>query len=190
MAVNQISLRGELGWDFPPRPRPKPKKGKKPSSPPQISQLQATASGAGLSGTLPLILVPFWNPTAGLFLINYFDTTNFDCEEDASYYFRMEEAQDKSVTIHKMILTYNNLGQASLTAGITYYSRDTDQYYTASKNIKIGTKIPDFKQHKTAIDLVVTGESPQIFITRKANSGPVSIIRLTIAGHTGEGELV
>lgn len=170
----------------------------KPSSPSLIT------STGGLLGVNGILITPAFNQiTNKSYIINY-DSTNFDCEEDAQYSYRQEANFDKiggegrECTIHLLILKYRELGKARFNINITVFKQAYDDFVTYAIPINIPrlplkgarvNKFPDQQIHTMKIaplNGVIQGERPQVSYTRFKNSGPFSITKLIVCGNADE----
>ena len=164
-------------------------------------------STGGLLGVAPLLLVPTFDFQLQRNYLGVINPNDFNCEEDAAYFFREEEVQlERVVSIHKIILTYREIGAADFIVGVTVYNWQDDSYNTKTINVSIAPPIlkdskdrkilrrrnvfPDNKIHTKRLSLVISGQRPQLFITRKAESGPLSIVRATIIGKADEMDIL
>ena len=171
----------------------------KPSNPSLIT------STGGLIGINGLLLVPAFNQiTNKSYIINY-DSTNFDCEENAQYTYRQESnfernpGEGREASFHLIILKYRELGYAKFSINITVFKQALDDFITIQipvsiPRIPLTTKFrkvnfPDGRIHTTKITPpkgVITGERPEVSITRSMNSGPISITKLVLCGNADE----
>lgn len=146
-------------------------------------------STGGLFGDTGLLLVPFFDVKLGKNYLANWDSSNFDTEEDCTYFFKMEDLDvGRNIAIHKAVLVYRDIGRCRLTVGVTSYLATDDKYNTKSQTKFIGHKTPDLKLHTQDFNFVITGERPQLFVSRKANDGPFSAVSLTMVGHADEKE--
>src|SRR5258706_6609541 len=179
-----------------------PTKGGGTKSSTNLSNPGLITSSGGLFGTAGLLLTPYTNNVTGRSYIVVHDPTNFDCEEDAEYDFKQEIPQVQSnpyqegrdVTCHLVILKYRELSVASFSVNVTVYRKQTDDYFTVQIPVKIKkikdtkTRIfPDNRIHTRNLSFdVITGERPQVTLTRDANSGPMCVTSLTLCGNADE----
>jgi hypothetical protein len=157
-------------------------------------------STGGLTGATGLLMTPFINPQ-GFSFVAIHNQTNFDCEEFASYYYPQAIPQVQGnpyqegcvVNCNRIKLKYRELGVATFSINITIYVPNMDSFTTYSFPVKIYNpfnrkSFPDEKIHFRSVGIspVVSGERPQVSITRNANSGPISITSLVLCGLADE----
>lgn len=159
---------------------------------------QLVTSTGGLTGSTGLLLTPYINTLNGNSYVVVHDSNNFDCEENAEYDFRQEipgnpPQEGRNVSCHLIILKYRELGIASFNVNITVYQQLTDTFLTRPIPVSIKNKnknrvFPDKRIHTIKIGLapVITGERPQVTITRLANSGPMSVTSLILCLNADE----
>lgn len=157
-------------------------------------------STGGLTGAVGACYQPFYNPHTKSYNISVIDPSDFNTEEDVNYYFPEPDAQagvGRKVTVHKVILTYRELGKVTFTFHIEAYISETDSYITESVVVNIDGKVngkmrkglfPDKKIHTKKLSLIVTGERPEPWIFRAADAGPLSIIKVVLCGTSDEGQ--
>lgn len=117
----------------------------------------------------------------------YLDTTNFDTETEAQYTFRVEDLQEGTqVTTTRLRIKYRNLGKAKVQITLRgMYSEQTKTIKLGPGTINGQTRaVPaaDNRLYIAYCDFTFTDESPQVNIYRAANSGPLSIISVTMMG--------
>jgi hypothetical protein len=157
-----------------------------PGSNPTIDLSNVSSTG-GLSGSKGLVLV-FGK---GIFLQQslgwQFDSTNFDCEEDSEYRFKVEEIEVyRQPTVNNIIIRYRDIGQATINcfiAGNVLGSAVVSKIVTVVFGGKADNKI-----YTTKFDLTFTCEAPQLIITRNANSGPDSIVKVLMELQHGDAK--
>lgn len=161
-------------------------------------------STGGLSGNSEMLVTPYINTTTGNCHVTTYNSTDFDCEDDAEYDFRQEAnygqipGEGRECTIHMIILKYRENGYAKFNLNITVFKQAIDDYQTVTIPVQIPpkpltkarlAKFPDGNIHTLKLyppNGVVQGERPQITITRKGKSGPMSITKLIICGNADE----
>lgn len=182
----------------PPSPKPKPpapKHGNLGGSPGLIT------STGGLYGDEFALLVPFYDSKNRNTSLNVFDSTNFNTEEDAFYYFPCPDINPgRAVTVHQVAIIYRELGLAKFSVGVIVYIRRTDTFKFIEKELEIKNisprindvnfAFPDEKLHTVYANLKIDGERPQVYIRRKIDDGPLSIVEVCIAGHKDVIELM
>lgn len=173
-----------------------PNQGTTRSSPVSFGLL--TSSG-GVSGAAGLMMAPYVNPVTGRGYVIIFDSTNFDCEESAEYDYPQvippegQGAQEgRDVSCHLIILKYREIGVANFFVNVTVYHKLTDIFETKSIPVSVpyvpGRTFPDKRIHTKFLGLkpAITGERPQVTITRIPNGGPFSVTSLTLCGNADE----
>lgn len=148
-------------------------------------------STGGLFGFNNALLVPFFDTRSGLSYFVMYDPTNFNCEEDCVYNFRLESgAPSKEIDVTKIFLEYRDLGPVTFTIIVTatQYNKALRKEKVVRKevSVSVGTKKADNKIHSYYVDLKLVGERPQLSIFRAADAGPLSIIRAMMFINTGE----
>ncbi len=170
--------------------------GGKPYTPPGTTpslgaQPGLITSTGGLYGQNNVLMAPYYHTLTGRFCFLYYDPNDFNCEDDCTYYFRMEDVQaGRAIDVHKVYFQYRDLGAVKFTTTVT-----ATQYDKATKTEKINTQSVsvtwgkgDGKIHSYFVDLKVVGERPQLSVFRAANAGPLSFIRGLLIGHSDEGQ--
>ena len=182
-----------------------------PKTPSASSKIGANpgliTSTGGLVGANGLLFTPYINPNTNKnFLANH-DITNFDTEESGEYDFRQEtnygqqSGEGRDCSIHLIILKYREIDSAEFFVNITVFKKDIDEFITVQIPVSIPVipmnklskkrqlSFPDNRIHTVRItppDGAITGERPQVSITRVANSGGVSITKLIMCGNADE----
>jgi hypothetical protein len=194
MAINDN--RGNLdgggrggGMGSPGLPAPAPAKGKNPGGSPGL--LTSTGGLFGLTGAL---FAPFLNTDSDTNYALLFDPSDFNCEEDAFYDFKVEDVNvGCSCTIHKLVVIYRNIGLVEVTFGVRVYQPlavGNKKFVTAKQTKVIGTKKPNFKLYTENFNVEASGERPQAFMFRKANKGPLSVVSVVMVGDAQEVKLL
>lgn len=158
-------------------------------------------STGGLIGNSGFLITPVYNTIINKPFISVIDPTNFDCEEDAVYYFRQEAnygqfpGEGREASFHRIILKYREIGKAFFNVNLTVYHKISDTFETISIPVTVPPisllvskriNFPDFKIHTIKLTPpkgVITGERPQLWLSRKANSGPHSVTKLVLCGN-------
>jgi hypothetical protein len=165
--------------------------GSSPSAPKGATSLSVVTSTGGLQGTTSFLIVPLLITKLNKFVFATFDPTNFNCEEDCVYQFKMEDVKiGRNVDIHKVYLQLRDLGKVTFNVKIaaTLLNRKTNQEQISTKNVDVTFGKGDGLIHSRFIDLKIQGERPQLTITRKANKGPLGIITAMLMGNMSEEE--
>lgn len=154
-------------------------------------------STGGLFGTNFQLLMPLFDSVFNRTYLALIDPSNNDTEEEAFYLFKQEDVMpSRTVSVHKLIIVYKELGPAKFSVGIQVYIRKVNKFYQKSVALAITDRqdikapFPDGKLRELPVDLVIDGERPQVFIRRRANSGPLCITRVHMIGHADEKEVV
>lgn len=206
--LNPLRILDKLKLEL--RPFDAPTGGEPPSGPYKPPVGKSTIHGSpglltstgGLSGTNFQLLMPLFDATFGKTYFALVDPNNNDCEEPCFYTFRSEDVMvNRQVSIHKVIITYRELGAAKFTVGIQAFLEEKNYFKTVSKNViiappKTGDKFrmarefPDGKLHTKKVSLMIDGERPQLFISRLPNSGPLCITRMMMCGHADQKDQI
>lgn len=142
------------------------------------------SSTGGISGSLGALLVP--TMLNGKSVICTFDPSNFNTEEDIFIDFRQEVVKDgKKPTVHRVLIVYRNLGPVTLTVSHTAWTEVG--FVRQSETRTIGYTNADKQIYTALFSYVCTGERPQLHISRLANQGALSILRIMIPGNMGDG---
>lgn len=141
------------------------------------------ASNGGVAATDFQALFPVYDQRRSIGYVAYFDPTNFnDAAADSALSFRVEDiAVERVPTVRRVVITYRDMGVATLTATVTAVN-DQLAVVTDSKTNQIGTTGATMKLMTAFFDLQVTGFRPQLSLSRPANGGPVSISTVTMVG--------
>lgn len=137
-----------------------------------------------------VMVVPTFNFNNGNNTVAIFNANNFnDPSAGSSHSFKVEDVFPNMVpTIRRVVLTYRNLGVATLTATIVG-SNDTGAQVTATTTTTIGSATNIGALLTAFIDLEFTGFRPQLTLSRAAGGGPVSIVTTTIVGRVEKTSL-
>jgi hypothetical protein len=160
--------------------------GGSPSNNPTIDLSNISSTG-GLSGGKGLVLVFGQSILAQQSLGWQFDSSNFNCEENCEYRFKIEEVEVyRQPTVDKIIIRYRDFGQCTLNCFISGNVLG-DSKVSKIVTIVFGGKA-DKKIYTTSFDLTCTFEAPQLIITRNADSGPVSIVKVLMEFVEGDSK--
>lgn len=143
------------------------------------------ASNGGTTAPLNLALFPF----ADSFAIGHFshiyilDVMNFnDPARASSYSWKVEEVQaGRTPTCSRVILSYTDLGKATITLTLAG-SNDAGQIVSETTTLTIGNASPTGKLLTVVVGLSLTAQNLQLTLTRAANAGPVSIVKVRLEG--------
>lgn len=154
-------------------------------------------STGGLFGSNYKLLMPLFDSVFDKTYLALIDADDGNCEEEAFYIFKQEDVMpSRVVSVHKLIVLYEELGPARFTVGVQVYLRQPNKFYQQSKEVFIKPRkdkdnpFPDGKLRELPIDLVIEGERPQVFIRRKGNSGPLSITRIHMIGKADQKDIL
>jgi len=183
-------IHNEGGGGVAPPPTPSTPPGSATSTPLGASPSLITSTG-GLYGRGNILLVPFYNEATKLSYFVTYDSSNFNCELDCVYNFRLEEvAAGREIDVHKVFLKLRDLGAVtfSVTVTATQYNKSNQTETVNTQTVVIKNwGIGDKKLHSYFVDLKVVGECPQLSVFRAANAGPLAIIKAMLCGHSDEG---
>jgi IPT/TIG domain len=144
-------------------------------------------SNGGTSAALNLLLfpAPFFSEQA----IGFLDTTNFNDQAIGSFYsYKVEEvAAGRTPTCSRQILTYRDIGVATLTATLSgtlspVGDANTPTVTSSTESFKIGTAGATGKLFTIVRGLTLTAENLQYTLTRQPAAGPVSIVKTRLEG--------
>jgi hypothetical protein len=140
------------------------------------------ASNGGMSIPLNLFLIPAEN-FSGLSVIWTFDTTDFNDIAFGSFYsWKVEDVlAGRTPTISRVIISYRDLGVATLTATLTG-TDDAANVITSTQDIQIGTVAASGRICSQLVGIALTGQNLQLSVERLANGGPVSITKVRMEG--------
>lgn len=146
-----------------------------------------TGENGGVLATTYLLFVPVQDSSSGLCYIGTFSSTNFDDSKDGgSYSYRQEDiAPDAVATVHRIWITYRDLGAAKFTITLSG-TNDDGQVVTSSAVVQVGNVVPTNALFTEPFGLQLTCFRPQLTISRVAGSGPLSIVRVRMEGETEE----
>lgn len=154
-------------------------------------------STGGLFGVNYQLLMPLFDSVFDKTYLALIDPSNNDTEEDAFYAFKQEDVMpSRTVSVHKLIVVYKEIGAARFNVGVQVYIRKPNKFYAKTVPVQIkvrnekGVPFPDGRLRELAVDLVIEGERPQVFISRNANSGPLCVTRVHMIGHADEKEVL
>jgi hypothetical protein len=165
--------------------------GSSPSAPKGASNLSIITSTGGLQGLNSLLLVSVFINNLQRYAFATFDPTNFNCEEDCVYKFKMEDIKlGRNVDVHKVYLQLRDLGKVTFNVQVaaTLLDRKTNKETISTKNKDVVFGTGDGLIHSRFIDLKIQGERPQLIVTRKAKKGPLGIITAMFVGNMVEEE--
>lgn len=141
-----------------------------------VNLLNVTTSG-GLTGSKGAVLFFGASTFIAQPLVWFADPTNFDCEDDVEYHFKIEEIEVyRQPTVDKVIFRYRDLGKVTVTC---FISGNVLQNSAVSKFVTVvfGGKA-DGKIYTTSFDLTCTFEAPQLIVIRPGRSGPMALTKV------------
>jgi len=156
--------------------------------------ITSTGGLQGLTGAMMTPVIVTTIPKQSSFVMIH-DPSNFDCEEDAIYFFRQEVIspfEGQSVQINRAIIKYRELDYAQFFIGFTAYQQKSDDFITLETPVSIPpitlkgnrlSRFPDKRIHIISIEPpkgIIQGINPQVYIRREKNSGPLSITKLIL----------
>lgn len=158
-------------------PNRPPDFGPKPVTPSGVAtSISNISSSGGLAGAL-MALVLCVGDGEGNYFFGTFDPTDFNTESESRYYFRAEDIiEGHEVTVSRVRIIYEDYGPATINVAVLNAQGSPDN----SRDVQLGTDKANKELLTTYADIEVTGERPQAVIIRKANSGSVSIIGVTL----------
>jgi hypothetical protein len=143
------------------------------------------ASNGGTSAPLALFLLPIG---ASFY---QFDVTNFnDLNQGSFYFWKVEEViAGRTATCSRPIITYRDLGVATISVTLSGSVVDqADQTGKAQTDVSVTTPLvigsiaATQKLYTVLVGLELTAMNLQLSITRAANAGPVSIVKVRLEG--------
>src|SRR3974390_1493597 len=154
-------------------------------------------STGGLIGAGFDLLMPSIDFITGKTTLELINADDNNCEEEAFYLFKQEDVMpSRVISVHKLIVLYKELGAAKFIVGVQVYLRQPNKFYQKSVEVAITDRqdrkasFPDKKLRELPVDLVIEGERPQVFIRRKANSGPLCITRVHMIGKADQKDIL
>lgn len=148
----------------------------------------AITSTGGLFGVGPILAYPVFDVIQQTSYIAILDVTNFNCEEPAFYFFRIEDiVEGHKPTIRRIRIRYRDLGICKVTFAVIgensqIPSKDNQQL----EDITLGTQAADGRIKTAYASIVLTDWAMQCYIVRDANKGPLDIISVTLLGVEGD----
>lgn len=109
------------------------------------------------------------------------ESASFDTEEAGELDFRQEQLEEgKKAFIKRIRLFYRDIGSFTVTATVTVLNNDNTFSSIFKQLVVVG--LNDNKLKRKFFDMKITGMNPQLVLTRNANSGPFSIVSVTLIG--------
>jgi hypothetical protein len=147
------------------------------------------ASNGGTNAPLNLLLIPvsvIGVPFVTRGSMQTFDPTNFnDPSEPSSYFWKVEEvAAGRTPSCTRQMITYRDLGVATIVATLTGYNQNVSDTNpdSNSETFSIGTVGATKKLCTIVRGLSLSAQNLQYSVVRAANAGPVSIVKVRLEG--------
>lgn len=143
-------------------------------------------SNGGTGAPLNLLLIPCQQFNTQVVLA--FDTTNFnDLSNQSFYFYKVEEvAQGRTPSCTRQVITYRDLGVATLKATLVGYNQNTsdpnNQVVSGFEIFTIGSAAATGRLCTIVRGLTLTAQNLQYQLTRDAAAGPVSIVKVRLEG--------
>ena len=154
-------------------------------------------STGGLFGGSFKLLMPLFDSVFDKTYLALIDPDNNDCEEEAFYLFKQEDVMPgRTVSVHKLLVYYKEIGPAKFSVGVQVYIRKTNKFYQKSVPLQIKDRgdrtapFPDGRLRELPVDLVIEGERPQVFVRRRPNDGPLCVTRVHLIGKADEKSIL
>jgi hypothetical protein len=147
-----------------------------------------SGGGGGAGGESPSLSLAFRRElvpstgNAGIVLAYYDETTLNDANDSRQYIFRAEDIIAERVpTIRRVILTYIDLGVATVTATVNGVD-DTGALVSTRTTATVGTAMASGRLMTSFIDLTATCFRPQLTLSQGANGGPLQLSTVMMTG--------
>lgn len=117
--------------------------------------------------------------------IRTFDYEDFDTEEACAYYYHQEDPMPgRQITVSRVRIVYRDIGAFTAKATILTAQQQSEEAVDSTnprnwQQRTLGGR-NDKKLYTDYFDIIVTGERPQLVISREANSGPLAIISTSL----------
>ena len=166
--------------------------GVKPTSGPPTGavNLSNLTSTGGMFGGIGLLLVPVLLSSNGRNVLALYDATDFNCEEDSQYYFKVEDVKPgRAIDVHKVYLQYRDIGKVKFTVSVRVwqFNKTTNKTKLVQKSVTVTVGgLNDNVIYDRFIDLKVIGMRPQLSILRKGSDGPICLITAMMIGNVAE----
>ena len=121
-------------------------------------------------------------------VLAYFNELNFnDTVDSRAYIFRAEDIlADRVPTVRRVIVTYIDLGVATVTATINGVD-DTGALVTAAATVTLGTVGATGRLLTAFFDMGISCFRPQLTLTQAPNGGPYQLSTAMITGTVEKG---
>jgi hypothetical protein len=127
---------------------------------------------------------PMLDPISQKTYFGTFDPTQGfnDTDDSSSHSFKVEEiAPGRTPTVSRVILSYTDLGQATISV-ILSGTNDNQKEVNQTKKVQIGTPDATGAIMTKFVDMSITAQNIQCTIFRAAGDGNVSIAKVTLCG--------
>lgn len=138
-----------------------------------------TATG-GLMGLESMVLVPMFDPEFNIRYFGTFDYLDYNTESACEYRYKEEDGPfvGRSITVSRIRILYRDLGKFKIKATVNAVQLVEGEPVFISKSAtkEFGSIIPTNKIITGFLDFVITGERPQLILSREKDWGPIDII--------------
>lgn len=140
------------------------------------------ASNGGISQPLNLFLIALTDFVTGKFF--EFDVTDFNDTLQGSFYFwKVEDIlAGRTPTCNRQIVTYRDLGEVDVVFTLSGYDPNSKTTVTETAARTLGTVAATGKLCTVLVDFALTAENLQFSVTRAADAGPLSIVKVRLEG--------
>jgi len=139
-------------------------------------------SNGGMPGPLNLLLIPAQNFNTPVMWT--LDPTNFNDPSNGGFYnWKVEDViAGRTPTCNRIVITYRDLGVAIITATLSGVDQNTKKVVTNSQVVTLGTAAASGKLVTQIVNMSLTAQNLQFSVTRAANAGPASIVKVLLEG--------
>lgn len=154
-------------------------------------------SNGGVFAKSKASLFPCFNATDNRTEFMAFDPTQGYNDENngSSYSFRVEDFTYRTPTIRRVVISYTDLGQVEATLTMTG-ANDKQQLVSKETPLTLGNDPPKIDPITgqnalltQKVDFIFTAMNPQCTISKEANAGPLSLIKVTLIGEVEEAKI-
>lgn len=159
------------------------------TTPPQfVGSPGVITSTGGLFGIEPVLAYPVFDNILSVSYVAILDVTDFNCEEPAFYFFRIEDiVEGHKPTLRRIRIRYRDLGVCKVTFAVIGENTQSPSLDNQQlEDIIIGTEKADGRIKTAYASVVLTDLAMQCYIVRDANRGPLDIISVTLLGVEGD----
>lgn len=154
----------------------------------QFINFTGTGTTAGAAGEAPSLITSFRRelvPTTGTtgIVLSYLNELNFnDAIDSRTYIFKAEDIlADRVPTVRRVIITYVDLGVATVTATINGVD-DSGALVTAAATVTLGTVGASGRLMTAFFDMGISCFRPQLTLSQAPNGGPFQLSTAMITG--------